>query len=238
MEKQKRQEAAKMTSYRCSKCRDTTWIIIDDKARRCQCYKLDKTKKLWEASGVRIEQQEKSFKSYIPYSEDTKRARDCGIEYFRNYNERKNTRHNSIAFLGQVGSGKTHLSIALAVNFLTREIPVVYMPFRDTMMNIKMNILDHEYYKKSLEKYQKAEILLIDDLYKGKVTASDLNIMFEIINYRYINQMPIIISSEKRIDDILKVDEAIGSRIYEMCKGMIVEIKGKENNYRIRGCRD
>lgn len=70
-------------------------------------------------------------------------------------------------------------------------------------------------------------------LLNGKVTEADINIMFEIINYRYLNGKPIIISSELFQEDLLKFDEAIGSRIIEMCKGRIVEIRGIENNYRL-----
>ena len=70
---------------------------------------------------------------------------------------------------------------------------------------------------------------------KGKTTESDKNIMFEIINYRYINHLPIIVSSEYDINALLNFDEAIGSRIYEMCKDYLVEIeKDLKNNYRLR----
>lgn len=136
---------------------------------------------------------------------------------------------------GQVGSGKTHLSIALALNFLNKGIKVVYMPYRDKITSLKQNMLDYEYYKKLVSKYQTCEVLLIDDLFKGKINDSDINIMFEIINYRYLNQLPVIVSTEFTVEKLLTFDEAIGSRIYEMCKDYIVEIeKDKDNNYRLR----
>ena len=96
-------------------------------------------------------------------------------------------------------------------------------------------MLDSEYYKKSISKFQNCDILLIDDLFKGKVNDSDVNIMFEIINYRYINNLPMIINSEFLIDRLLYFDEAIGSRIYEMCRDYLVQIKHDiKNNYRLR----
>ena len=59
--------------------------------------------------------------------------------------------------------------------------------------------------------------------------------MFEIINYRYLNFMPVIVSSEFPIEKILDFDEGIGSRIYEMCRDYIVENKRDfKNNYRLR----
>ena len=136
---------------------------------------------------------------------------------------------------GQVGSGKTHLALATALNLIDRHNLVVYMSYRDVVTDIKQNMLDAEYYKKKLSKYQRCQVLLIDDLYKGKVTESDLNIMFEIVNYRYLDYLPIIISTEYAIDILLSFDEAIGSRIYEMCKEYIVQIpKNIKNNYRLR----
>lgn len=71
-------------------------------------------------------------------------------------------------------------------------------------------------------------------LQNGKTTESDINIMFEIINYRYLNSKAIIVSSELTQDRLLDFDEAVGSRIIEMCKGRISEIEGIENNYRLR----
>jgi DNA replication protein DnaC len=108
------------------------------------------------------------------------------------------------------------------------------MPYRDVITTIKQNMLDSDYYKKTLVKYQTADILLIDDLFKGKITEADTNIVFEIINYRYLNKLPVIISSEHLVEKLLGIDEAIGSRIYEMCKDFIIEIEGKENNYRLK----
>ena len=84
-------------------------------------------------------------------------------------------------------------------------------------------------------KYQVCEVLLIDDLFKGRLNESDVNIMFEIINYRYLNFLPIIVSSEFTIEKMLEFDEGIGSRIYEMSKDYVVEIKNDiRNNYRLK----
>ena len=96
-------------------------------------------------------------------------------------------------------------------------------------------MMDSEYYGKLISKYQSCDVLLIDDLFKGKINESDINIIFEIINYRYMNCLPIIVSTEFTVDKLLSFDEGTGSKIYEMCKSYVVEIeKKKENNYRLR----
>lgn len=161
--------------------------------------------------------------------------KNAATNYYLRFKEIEKTKHNSIMFCGQPGSGKTHLCIALANNFIKKDGKrVIYMPYRDVITKLKQNILDKEYYKNIVGKYQLAEILLIDDLFKGKVNETDINIMFEIINYRYINKLPIIVSTEYLVEEMLSFDEAIGSRIYEMSKKFIIEIKGQENNYRLR----
>lgn len=135
---------------------------------------------------------------------------------------------------GNPGSGKTHLALAIANNFINKKkLKVIYMPYRDIVTKIKQNMLDEEYYRKTLSKYQTADILLIDDLFKGKVNETDINITFEIVNYRYLNNLPMIISTEYTVDKLLDFDEAIGSRIYEITRDYLVEIEGKANNYRL-----
>ena len=157
------------------------------------------------------------------------------INYFVRFENIKDERANSIMMCGNPGCGKTHLSLALAKNFIDKKkAAVVYMPYRDIVTTLKQNMIDEEAYKKTLRKYQMADILLIDDLLKGKVNESDKNILFELINYRYLNRLPMIISTECTLDKLLEFDEAVGSRIYEMCKGYISQIKGTENNYRLR----
>ena len=224
-------------SYNCNLCKDTTWIL-DNTGRvveRCKCYEVMKVREQWEASGLKTDDLDKTFSTYENWSNLSKNMKNAATNYYLRFKEIEKTKYNSIMFCGQPGSGKTHLCIALANNFIKKDGKrVVYMPYRDVITKLKQNILDKEYYKNLVGKYQLAEILLIDDLFKGKVNETDINIMFEIINHRYINKLPIIVSTEYLIEEMLNFDEAIGSRIYEMAKNFIVEIKGQENNYRLR----
>ena len=177
----------------------------------------------------------KTFDNYIT----TKRppivqaAKQVAQGYVRGYNGK-----NSIAFLGRVGAGKTHLCIAIANELMGRNIGVLYMQYREALTLLKQNIVrsrdDEEgIYQTEVNKFKTAPVLYIDDLYKGKITDSDKNIMFEIINYRYLNGLPIMVSSEYDMDKILDFDEGVGSRIVSMCEGFIVEFKGMELNYRL-----
>lgn len=210
---------------------------------RCQCYEKDRIKRLWDRAGLNADHQNRTIETFQEWNRTSKLAKRVAVEYIRVFDEIQNTRHNSIAFIGQVGSGKTHLSIAVALSLLERGIGTVYMPYRDEIMKLKQNMMDEVAYQKQVDTYKKAKVLLIDDLFKGDfnkfqgketMNESSVRIMFEIINYRYLNNLPIIISSEYHADKLLDADEAVGSRIIEMTKNYLVEIEGKENNYRLR----
>jgi len=228
------------TSYKCDKCADTGWILVTQEnsqplAISCECRKIEKIKSEWRYSGINVEQSKLTFASFEIWNGASQRTKDTAVAYCNDFDEIRGCRRNSILLCGQVGSGKTHCSIALALNFLKQRIRVVYMPYRDVITKIKQNMIDQEYYSKAISKYQLCEVLLIDDLFKGKINDSDINIIFEIINYRYLNFLPIIVSSEFSIDRLLAFDEGVASRIYEMSKDYVVEIeKDIKNNYRLK----
>lgn len=213
------------------------WIIDDrtNTARPCKCREVKTYKRILENSGISEAFQKRTFKNFITTNKPQQviDARNMAIRYVKEFDNLKNAKNNSIAFLGQVGSGKTHLSIAIANELMKKNVGVLYMQYREAIIQLKQCIMDEENYNHEIDKYKNATVLLIDDLYKGKITDSDRNIMFEIINYRYLKNSPIIVSSELTVDAIIDIDEAIGSRIVEMCKGHIFEFSGQELNYRL-----
>ncbi|MCX4327828.1 MAG: ATP-binding protein [Lachnospiraceae bacterium] len=224
--------------YDCRKCYDTGVIIFVQDGytvmRNCSCYEVKRAKELMEKSGLSEEFLKKSFDSF-----DTKKepvlidAKNKAVNYVKNFKKNRHSRHNSIMFGGQPGCGKTHLGTAICSSLMDMGIPVIYMPYRNTMTKIKQHILDETVYSSELGRYMDAPVLYIDDLLKGKLTETDVNVMYELINYRYMNNLPLIISTEKDLEGLLVFDEAIGSRIIEMCKDNIALIKGKKFNYRM-----
>ena len=229
----------KTSPFKCELCKDTGYIIkpqINAQSLMipCKCLKNEQVKRLWRNSGINTDNLDKAFSNFEEWSYKSKEMKYKATDYYKSFGNIRTHRRNSILLCGNPGSGKTHIALALANNFLKKDIRVVYMSYRDVVTSLKQNMIDEEYYRKTLSKYQTCEILLLDDLYKGKVNATDVNIMFELINYRYLNHLPIIVSSEFTVEKLLSFDEAIGSRIYEMSKNFIVEIEGTENNYRLR----
>ena len=224
----------------CEKC-DHGWIFsTDDKGHEfvkpCECQQVEKARIRLKNSGISEEFQKKDFKSYTTNGNPVlEKAKETAIDYFMNFDAFEKNRENSALFTGQPGSGKTHLSMAIANNLLQKKnVGVLYMPYRESITKIKQVVTDEYDYSREINPYKTARVLMIDDLFKGGIRESDINAMFEIINYRYLNNLPMIVSTEKTVTQLLEMDEATGSRIIEMCRGHIVQFNGKDLNYRIR----
>ena len=221
--------------YKCDKCRDMLFVLDDEgHAKECECRSIRIAEEKLKASGISEEFRKMTFKKF-DYSKgkEVLGAYSIAINYCKRFNEIVKTRQNSIMLLGQVGAGKTHLAMSIANKLLDNGIGVIYMPYRSSITNLKQSITDEVNYQRETSKYKNAQVLFIDDLLKGKYTESDINIIYEIIDYRYFKNLPTIVTSEKKIDEIIEIDEAIGSRLYEMSKNHIVTLEGRQLNYRI-----
>lgn len=211
------------SSYKCSKCKDTSWIEKDGAYTRCSCYTEEYLSRLWENFGVKIKDI-KLLREYEPYNDSTKKAKEKAADYIRNFDEIKDTRENGFALLGQPGAGKTHIVLAIGKALLEKKISVVYMPYLEVIKELKALAMYQEDYEKLLSRYTRAKVLIIDDLFKdkvkkGRITAelseTDMKHIYPILNYRYLNYLPTIISSECTPDMLLNLDEALGGRILE-----------------------
>lgn len=227
------------TRYECSKCRDMGFLTRTDAngcqiAYRCGCYSIRQAKEMMKRSGISGEFQKKTFGNFNTRANvQLSSAKTKAIQYVKNFSQTEQGRYNSIMFCGQVGAGKTHLGTAICGALITSGVSVIYMAYRNAVTKIKQSITDEDNYNRELNQYKLARVLYIDDMLKGRLTETDINIMYELVNYRYMNNMPIIISTEKEPNDLLVFDEAIGSRLIEMCRGNIVQFRGKELNYRL-----
>lgn len=136
---------------------------------------------------------------------------------------------------GKSGSGKTHLCTAVANKFLVKQHTVLYMLWRDVVGQLKRLSTSPEY-DEIINKYKKVEILYIDDflktINKAKPTDADMQIAFEIINYRDINNLKTIISSEFNLEEVMSFDEATGSRVLKKADDYYIKLSN-DKNYRL-----
>ena len=226
--------------YECKLCKDTEWLFYFDKDgkefwKHCQCRERKTALRLMANSGISEEDTKKGFKDFNTFDEQGLIiAKNTSIKYFKDFEEIRGSRHNSILLSGASGRGKTTLGMAIANNLMQKCVGVRYMPYRDEVTRLKQEVTDEYTYTEHINKLKTAKVLFIDDLLKGKITESDVNVIYEIINYRYLERLPIIVSTEKLVNELLDFDEAIGSRLLEMCKGYVVTFSKDIPNYRMR----
>lgn len=197
------------------------------------------------SSDITAEFEKLQFKNFTTEGKPAvlKDAYDTAVEYYKDFDSIRGTRSNSIALLGQPGSGKTHLLTAISNKLIkSKNIAVQYFPYVEGFNDLKD---DFDKLEEKLNRMKEIEVLFIDDLFKpmnGKPRATDWQVeqTYSVINYRYLNHKPVLISSELDIEKLVEIDEALGTRIYEMCADYCVIIKGDRMllNHRLAGLRN
>ncbi|MCY8103387.1 ATP-binding protein [Bacillus mojavensis] len=235
--------------YECSKCKDQLGYIENRDGYevwvRCKCIERRRIRKLMNSSDITAEFEKLKFKNFTTEGKPAvvKDAYDTAVEYYKDFDSIRGTRSNSIALLGQPGSGKTHLLTAISNKLIkSKNIAVQYFPYVEGFNDLKD---DFDKLEEKLNRMKEIEVLFIDDLFKpmnGKPRATDWQVeqTYSVINYRYLNHKPVLISSELDIEKLVEIDEALGTRIYEMCADYCVIIKGDRMllNHRLAGLRN
>lgn len=236
--------------YFCSNCEDTGWILTDNSTyKKCPCQEQKHLQTLWENFGINPKDVRK-INEYKVYDTKTERARDRSIDYIMQFPKmfKEKVKENSLALLGQPGAGKTHLVIAIGASLLKQGYKVVYMPYLEASRQLKTSTNDEEYYNKLSNRYKKCDLLIIDDLFKEKIrngqlipgtciTEPDMKHIYPILNYRYVNNLPMLISAELTPNVLIELDDALASRVLEISNPFLTVFDKQEYNYRMRKFR-
>lgn len=230
-----------LTGYDCTEClnRGFIHVIRDDTVvlRECMCKPIRDSRRRIRKSGLGGLIEQCTFDSFMTSEPWQSSMKDLAQHFV------EDTNGNWFYAGGQVGAGKTHLCTAIAGYLLGKGKETRYMLWRDEIVQLKANINDDIGYARLIGPLKTVDVLYIDDLFKTsqgkKPTDADVGIAFEILNYRYINQhLVTIISGERDMDELLEIDEAVGSRIYQRSKNYCVIIgKDPERNYRLKDTR-
>jgi DNA replication protein DnaC len=226
----------KLTGYDCPKCLNRGDIArsVDGHlvVGSCECLKIRDSIRRMAQSGLAGSLETCTFDGYIAQEPWQHHAKERAMAFA------EDTDGQWFYIGGQVGAGKTHLCTAIVGRKLEMGQSARYMMWRDDTVELKGHINDD--YSAMVAPLKACDVLYIDDLFKGfrqgsGPTPADLSIAFELLNHRYQSRKTTIISSEYTLDDILELDEAIASRIYERARDYILAIgRDSGRNYRMR----
>jgi len=224
-----------LTGCDCDICKNKGYIAVVKDGnivlRDCDCMPRRRSLLRIERSGLKSTLHECTFETFQTLEKWQEEAKAKAMKYV--------TYHDGKWFLasGSVGGGKTHLCTAICGQFLEQGYEVRYMLWRDEIVKLKASVVDMGEYERLITPLKTVKVLYIDDFFKTergvKPTTADINLAFEILNARYVDRKLLtIISTERTPEELLDIDEAVGSRIYERSRGYCVRIAG--GNWRLR----
>lgn len=152
------------------------------------------------------------------------------FDNLKNYSEKlvKGIEKKGLILVGNNGVGKTHLACSIANELIENGIPVIYGTLINLLAELR-NSYDTENNISEMEiikLYKNVDLLIIDDLGKEKPSEWGLEKVFTIINSRYENNLPVIITTNYNQNSLLErlslngeieTAKSIISRLYEMC---------------------
>lgn len=231
--------------YDCKRCKNKGyWAVLKEHAMdvyshavvECKCQEVRRSIRRMKQSGLKNIIKDYTLDKFEATEPWQKTIKEAAVAYAK-------APAGWFFIGGQSGAGKTHICTGICREFLLGGKAVSYMLWRDDVVKLKSVANDHEQYGKLIDRFKKAEVLYVDDLFKtGKgpdgtkqqPTGADVNVAFELFNYRYNNpELLTIISSECTADDLLLIDEAVGGRIFERAQVFNLAPDPKRN-YRLR----
>lgn len=201
----------------CPLCGNKGYVVTTEdgmlKSRECSCMETRRSMKNIRESGLSDMLDRYTFPNFHIPDERRARIKQAALAFC-------DAKAGWFYISGKPGSGKTHICTAICGELIRRGAPVLYSLWRDEATRLKSQVTDSDEYQPRIEKLKNISVLYLDDFLKGRVTDADLNLAFEILNYRYNDSRKrTIISSERTMTDILDLDEALGGRIYERARG-------------------
>ena len=99
--------------------------------------------------------------------------------------------------LGDHGTGKTHLAAAIAHELAERNHEVTFKACADLLdyLRLAFDPNSNEHFDKRFNKIVAAPILILDDLSLASATPWAAEKLFQIIDYRFIRELPTVITS-------------------------------------------
>ncbi len=101
----------------------------------------------------------------------------------------------NILFLGNSGTGKTHLSVAIGIAAAQKRISTYFINCHELLQNLKKAHLENRL-ETRLKHYAKYKLLIIDEICYLPINTEEGNIFFQLINKRYEKSSTIITTNK------------------------------------------
>ncbi|QRN83215.1 ATP-binding protein [Chloroflexota bacterium] len=131
-------------------------------------------------------------------------------------------REGWLLLMGRFGCGKTHLAAAIANAAIEASVPTLFLTVPDLLDWLRFAYGGSEMsFEDRFEEIREIPLLILDDFGTQNATAWAQEKIFQIINHRYVNQLPTVITSNIMIDDF---EGRIRSRVQDPNLVTVVKI--------------
>lgn len=138
-------------------------------------------------------------------------------------------KNENVVFFGSPGVGKTHLATAIGIEATKSQLSVYFIDCNKLLNNLKEAKKKNQLANR-IKHYSKYKLLIIDELGFLPMDEESANIMFQLVNSRYLKKSTII-TTNKPFSEWGKMfqDETIASAILDrlLHKSHVITINGK-----------
>ncbi len=104
---------------------------------------------------------------------------------------------------GPYGCGKTHLAAAIANFAVGMSVPTLFLTVPDLLDSLRFSYNDpHASFEERFEEVRRVRLLILDDFGTQNATPWAQEKLFQIINYRYINRLPLVVTTNLALAEI------------------------------------
>ncbi len=104
---------------------------------------------------------------------------------------------------GHYGSGKTHLAAAIANFVVGLGVPTLFLTVPDLLDTLRFSYDDPETsFEKRFEEIRQIPLLILDDFGTQNATSWAQEKLFQIVNYRYINRLPLVVTTNLALEEV------------------------------------
>ncbi len=202
--------------YSCPECSDTGAVGT----RVCRCLKeiIIKERIASSAMGKLIEQQSFDNFDLSCYSYDPKVAEKMKmiLAMAKNYVRDFDKNRDNLLLIGPTGTGKTHISTAIARELIHKGYDVIYDSTQNIISDFEADRFRSNYGREEnrAEKYLDCTLLIIDDLGTEFSNQFTVSTIYNLLNERQNKGLATVISTNLSPDELArKYEDRIYSRI-------------------------